>query len=399
MNFAVLLCGDTESEAAKGLLGNLTEKQEKCINISKESINIFYFGGYNKIDENSPLVAVVFCDGEVPWDQQERAIAFAQERSLTIIPVVADLKSFNQLAPESLKEYNAFECASEMDIAELGNLILERFGLLRLQRKVFISYARGESRAIALQLCERLSARWYRVFLDTHSIRPGEKFQEALMQELADSDLMILLHSPGIQDRPWVQEEIAFATKIGIGFVTVAWNRGIKGIFSDPVVLEENAFLNADEPMDQWRLIDPVLQNVVNQVSVRRLDAYGKREENLRKRLVDFAGKKGFALVAYPGRFLKLSNSKWVDRYIEIAVGVPDAFRIQEAVDRSGYSEKGGYVPLFYDREGVAPRTLRHLAFLQDGLPSSVRQLPESRAVLRGLPFRLYDKNGDMSWI
>src|SRR5262249_25690709 len=65
--------------------------------------------------------------------------------------------------------------------------------------------------------------RWYSVFLDTISIRPGAVFQEDLMQELADSDVVVLLNSPTIKDRPYVQKEIAFADQAGVGGVQVVW--------------------------------------------------------------------------------------------------------------------------------------------------------------------------------
>src|SRR3546814_7207947 len=64
--------------------------------------------------------------------------------------------------------------ADDPNMTELASTMLECVGLLRRQRRVFVSYQRVESRAAALQLHDLLASRGFDVFLDTHDIRPGE---------------------------------------------------------------------------------------------------------------------------------------------------------------------------------------------------------------------------------
>src|SRR5262249_39955669 len=106
-----------------------------------------------------------------------------------------------------------------------AGLLLETLGLQRSKRKIFISYARQDSAEIAQQLHDAFIARWYRVFLDTVAIRPGATFQEELLQELSDSDVMVLLNSPSVPNRPYVQEEIRFADQANVGGLEVVWPR------------------------------------------------------------------------------------------------------------------------------------------------------------------------------
>ena len=78
-------------------------------------------------------------------------------------------------------------------MSELASAILECVGLMRRQRRVFLSYRSVESRAAALQLHDLLTARGFDVFLDTHVIRPGDPFQDVLWHRLCDSDVLIML--------------------------------------------------------------------------------------------------------------------------------------------------------------------------------------------------------------
>ena len=76
------------------------------------------------------------------------AIADCVSANRLIFPVVADLKRFRDLAPEALHEYNGFELPADEEVVDLATLVLESLGLLRQKRKVFISYARHETRAV-----------------------------------------------------------------------------------------------------------------------------------------------------------------------------------------------------------------------------------------------------------
>ena len=101
----------------------------------------------------------------------------------------------------------------------ITNLVLENLGLLRRTRRLFISYRRSNSSHEALQLRHELDARGYDVFLDTHSVPRGDDFQEVLWHRLADSDVVVMLDTPGFMTSRWTKEELAQAEAMTIGMI------------------------------------------------------------------------------------------------------------------------------------------------------------------------------------
>ena len=149
-------------------------------------------------------VAVVFC--RKPMDAAEiAAINACVARGTPIIPVVEDLTKFTTTTPDEVSRFNGFELSDARDVPELAGLVLELIGLQRAKRKqIFISYARQDANAIAAQLRLAFMQRWYLVFLDSVSIRPGVLFQNNLREELADSDVVVFLDSPNARGRRYV---------------------------------------------------------------------------------------------------------------------------------------------------------------------------------------------------
>jgi hypothetical protein len=94
---------------------------------------------------------------------------------------------------------------------------VEGYGLLRERRRLFISHRRADTSGVAAQLYEALDTAGPDVFLDTHGVlRPGEPFREILWHRLADTDVAILLDSPGFLDSRWTEEGPARANTSNI---------------------------------------------------------------------------------------------------------------------------------------------------------------------------------------
>ena len=132
---------------------------------------------------------------------------------LLIVPVVADIGQFSALVPSQIAHLNGCslaDCGAEFE--RMASRVLEGYGLLRERRRLFISYRRAETSGVAAQLYEALDTAGPDAFLDTHGVlRPGEPFQEILWHRLADTDVAILLDSPGFLDSRWNEEELARA--------------------------------------------------------------------------------------------------------------------------------------------------------------------------------------------
>ena len=108
------------------------------------------------------------------------------DASAPVIPTVADDGDFGSQIPTFLQFANGLKRRNDdPTMTELSAALLECVGLLRRQRRVFISYRRIESRRAALQLHDMLTGRGFDVFLDTHDIRPGDPFQDVLWHRLA----------------------------------------------------------------------------------------------------------------------------------------------------------------------------------------------------------------------
>lgn len=141
-----------------------------------------------------------------------------------LLPVIVTPDDARHLPPE-LAPINAF--IQERYGAEwphgVVDEVLARTFLRRTNRRVFISYRRLDSQAIARQLRDDLLRLGFDVFLDEVSIPPSVDFQRELMAWLADSDLVIVLGSPRFLESKWTMEEIAFAGAANLGILCIAW--------------------------------------------------------------------------------------------------------------------------------------------------------------------------------
>jgi hypothetical protein len=136
-------------------------------------------------------------------------------QSLPVIPVIKSDSNFAVDIPAILQSTNGYRLRREdAAMTDLAMAVLECVGLLRRQRRVFISYRRVESSPAALQLHDLLSARGFDVFLDTHDIRPGDPFQDVLWNRLCDSDVMVMLDTPTYFESKWTRQEVVTCSPI-----------------------------------------------------------------------------------------------------------------------------------------------------------------------------------------
>lgn len=99
--------------------------------------------------------------------------------------------------------------------------LLQIAGISPEENRIFISYVRKDSQAIADQLFVALGNEGFDVFLDRCSVPGGVNFQERLMQDLCDKAMIVLLNSPGVQGSKWVMEELAAVKLYRLGILEV----------------------------------------------------------------------------------------------------------------------------------------------------------------------------------
>jgi hypothetical protein len=143
---------------------------------------------------------------------------------LMVVPVVDDLVHFDDFVFDELRGINGMDFgAADPNMERVASVMLEGLNLIRRSRRLFISYKRSDTQGVAIQLYEALDHSGFDVFLDTLSIRPGEPFQEVLWHRLADTDVIILLDSPGFLASRWTTKELAAANSTNIQVLQLIW--------------------------------------------------------------------------------------------------------------------------------------------------------------------------------
>lgn len=140
-----------------------------------------------------------------------------------VLPVVDTVTQATEKLPSALHTFNAFPLGNPPQYAALVDEVLSRLWMRRTLRKVFISYKRSDSLAVAHQLRDALTRAHYDVFLDECSIDYGTHFQRELLWWLNDVDFVLLLASPHLDSSRWVMEEIEFANIAHVGLLALRW--------------------------------------------------------------------------------------------------------------------------------------------------------------------------------
>jgi hypothetical protein len=370
-DFAVLIIGADENPRLQELETELARRTSVLAGAG-ERIDFVRQGSHASVHRANKKAAVVFCRGATT-PAEDAAVAWCVQNGLTVFPVVEDLTLFSNLAPDALKSYNGFELKPRDNIGELAGLVLETLGLQRSKRKIFISYARRDSAAIAHQLHEALVARWYRVFQDTVSIRPGAAFQEELMQELSDSDVMLLLNSPSVPSRPYVRAEIAFADQAGVGGVQVVWPGvqplGEAGFFMR-IQLQDSDWQPEPEAkgtLGTYQLSADRIREILDGVAAVRTEVQKHREQ----KIVDHvkAHLNTWTLVLHQGRFIALEDAHKRRVFLDLALGLPTSHDLHQACIAARKPPPcTETIRVLYDPFGITNEQARHLEFLRTRL-------------------------------
>jgi TIR domain len=116
--------------------------------------------------------------------------------------------------------------------------IMQRVGLAPEDSRLFISYVRRDTMAVADQLFHALTEEGFDVFLDRFSVPVGVQFQERLMQDISDKAMVVLLNSQHVAAGPdqsaWVEQEISKIKIYRLGLLELCFPKGLKRTDLDP---------------------------------------------------------------------------------------------------------------------------------------------------------------------
>lgn len=175
------------------------------------------------LNDSLPILYIFYAQLESDYNCPEENLSLL-EHDLLVLPVIKDVKDCGKFIPESIKSTNALELKDTDPIEKLKNFVLRYFGLLDVNRKIFISYKRDDCEGLARKLYDELSKKNFVPFLDAYVIEPGVNFQNHLKHELADSELMVFINSRNYGSSKWCKEELTAASEMQVGIVQLCFN-------------------------------------------------------------------------------------------------------------------------------------------------------------------------------
>jgi hypothetical protein len=367
------------------------QRSISSLGISSRMLSFLDESSVSTRDIKSPIVSVYFGLTPHPAPAAQALSALIRDAAL-VVPVVPKLDRFTEFVPDDLRPINGMELRPEdPDLERVASVILEGLGLLRKSRRLFISYRRVETQGIAIQLYEQLDANGFDVFLDSHSIRPGEPFQEVLWHRLADTDVVVLLDSPGFLGSRWTEEELAHANSTNLQILQLIWPGSTlpaAAAFSKPFALSDGDFEIATDHLGAAaRLNTPCLERVAIEVESLRARALAARRTYLVQEFFSEATTAGLLPQIQPEHYIVL-QTKSGKRYITVpTVGVPDAVRYQELEDEiSRHPRPSSGIILLYDERGIRDKWMNHLEWLdRKAMPVMSLQVAKAQSWLGGL--------------
>lgn len=307
-------------------------------------------------DPRYPATAVYFGHNPPDTTSIDRLAALG----VPIVPVVSDLAQFAAETPPSLRHLNGLALSNlDEELRELAAVLLECAGLMPRQRRIFLSYRRDEAREAAVQLFEALAKRHFDVFLDTHGVPPAVDFQETLWQRLCDSDVLVMLDTPGYFQSRWTELEFASALAKSIVVLRMGWP-------GHPI--NARARLARDLPLEPGdfqtpggRLTENTVQRLCAELEAARSQSIARRHGEILNATRLALRKIGGDLEAVgPGRSMlaRLPDGRVVAAHP--AVGIPSAMSLYDACQAS----RGRDTAVVYDDAGVSPKWQAHLDWL-----------------------------------
>lgn len=343
----------------KKSVADLEMLEDAFIIINEDNFESTYKG-------NQPAFVVYFGDQDGELKNEDFAQKLLDEGN-SILPLY--FNSFSNETPGFLENQNGMPY-SKAENQAIVNLALESFGRIRNTRKVFISYKRNESTSVAIQLFEALERHNFDVFLDTHSIKKGDEFQDELWHRMADCDVIVLLNTPGFLDSKWCKEEIAEANAKKIGLVQLVWpghNLGKTNEVCIPYLLETSDFEGeVFNDKNKSKLKQAVIDQIIVEVESLRARTLASRQDALITEFLKAASKKGKSMSIQPNRYITEELGYKKRRLFIPTVGVPQSINCHQTEDiKKEMAEfEINEIHLIYDDMRIRDKWLNHLDWL-----------------------------------
>ena len=300
-----------------------------------------------------------------------------------LLPLIdEDYLEFNNLVPKTIQKYNGLSLLGlpiDLAIEKVVNNALEAFNLLKAKRRAFVSYKRSDSTGVAIQLYEYLEQHNFDVFLDSHSIRKSESFQDELLQRMIDSDVIVLLSTENYLESEWTQKELSEANLASIGLVQIVWPEYtvIQGAqLSEVLKLEASDFIDNVFNDKNARLTDGSLIKIVQFTEALRARTLASRQDKLISTFMHYAEKSKVTATLSSHKFIELDRNG--EKSIVVpAIGMPKALNCEESqtLIKSIYKEGVDKIYILYDEIHIRDIWVRHLNWLNEHLPVKTKEI------------------------
>lgn len=378
--FYQLIILGTDFNIQEGIISNFKE-QINNLGINDNNFKIINRDNFNYYTDSSPSFCLYLGGNSndknfVDRDLLDKLITDAS----LILPIVeGSLENFNKCIPSSLSNYNGISVSTEdkeRKVEKIANNILEAFSLLRKNRRVFISYKRDESSSVAIQLYEALEQSGFDVFLDTHSIRPSEPFQDELWHRLADSDVVVLLNTANFLESHWTTEELANANKMLLGLIVVSWPdhsiiKNTNAQISFPIQLSQSDFhfnvKGSDKIVES--LSTDMVDEIIRSVESIRARTLAARRDNLITNFMKMAIEADFEPKLDSYKVISMiKDSKEV--ILIPAVGIPNSLSYEDSSKfiKDVKEKESQIIYILFDQTNIRDFWLNHLRWLDNSL-------------------------------
>lgn len=363
--YQLILLGTLDVNSDK--IVELFFEQVQNLKLNKNSFSIITSKNFKSDYQNNQPAFCLYFGSDDKTDHDSEIIEILKNDAVSLLPIFQS--SFTTEIPKSLENFNG-QLYDETKDSKIVNLSLESFGKLRHTRKVFISYMRNESTSVAIQLYEALEANHFDVFLDTHSIKQGELFQEELWHRMTDCDVIIMLNTPGFMTRRWCKEELAEASAKQIGIVQLVWpNHQLENIthICELISLQINDFQNeVFNNKDSSKLVDRAVNKIIEVTESLRARNLAARQDNLISEFVNTAKKYGKQINLQPERLLTEDLGDKRRRIFIPTIGIPQSIDCNQSDELREEIEEFDIesIHLIFDDVRIREKWLKHLDWL-----------------------------------
>ncbi len=386
--YQIIFLGDTTCEACRKVkerffeLLNERGLDKKIVAVLDGTLTLAPYenGGYN-----SAMPTFAFYFGKQGHDDKDvDALKKLMGNGDAVYPIFFTV--FEQEVPVELRPINGVHYTEDI-VDSIVNVALEELRLLRKKRRVFISYKRSDSAAVANQLYDVLSRNQFDVFLDTYSIRGAADFQAELHHRITDCDVLIQLNSQGFKDSKWCKEEITEANARRVGVLQINWPN-VKSDATDQLSrmrkLVELDFKRKRYKRNTSTLKNKVLNEIARDVEAIRARNIAARQDNLTGEFVKEASRQGRTIIKEPA-FLIEEMGGGDYRYYIPAIGVPQSWDCYESVRmlERWNNKTPQKVFLIYDDLSVLPRWIEHLEWMNKYLDVKTIKMQEFESWLK----------------